>query len=128
MSKSDKELGIPAHRDAKNSRPIPELRHHSKKKPGKTYPPHWEVTQFGQDAKTGEPHRLVRPYIRHGRLRSFTYDTLGEVAIRFGEDPHQPRQLKSALALLAREYPETKDWPVRFLQGGAVECGRDVLP
>lgn len=127
MSKSEKNLGIPAHRDTRNSRPVPE-RHLPRKKAGKVYPPHWEVSQFGQDTRTGEPHQMVRPHLRHGRLRSFTYDTVSEAAIRFGEDPYQPRTLQSVLALLAREYPETKTWPVRFLQGGVVECGdREVL-
>ena len=128
MSKSDKQLGIPAHRDSRKVRPVPEQHLPTKKKQGKAYPPHWEVSQFGQDGRTGEPHQLVRPHFRHGSLRSFTYDTVGAAAIRFGEDPHQPRPLSSVLALLAREYPETKAWPVRFLQGGPVDCGREVLP
>jgi hypothetical protein len=122
----EKEAGIPSHRDKKLERPVP-LRVRGKKKPKVVLPDHWIIQAFGRK-DNGEPNLLVYPSRRRGELRGFDqYDTERETAIQLGEDPRQPRTLRERLDLFAKAYPTTATWPVRFLQGGTVPCGRDVL-
>ena len=115
MSKHGKEIGALSPADQRRIE-VPEPPAKKGRRKRKEYPPHWEVRSWGR-CNSNVPHIRLDPHNRN--LKGFGYDTISASMHLDG--------IVEQLADLAMKFPETSGWPVRFLQGAELECGREVI-
>lgn len=96
-------------------REAPDLRHKKAGKKRKEYPPHWEVrvNHFGDHVSF-----YICPHKYTGQVRNMPF---------YGLYPKRGMTLQEKLDFLAEKYPETANWPVRWVSGQAIPCNRETL-
>ena len=119
MTKYEKENGEPKVADLKRIDPAPTTmnKHHKKK-----YPPHWQVRSFG----------LWQSKNLKGDNK-WKYAPVGKYIYKHSEEYDQAQaffrnnQLDECLAIYEKHHPETKDWPVRFINVPVMVTTREVI-
>ena len=97
----------------------PEPHHKKAGKRRKEYPPHWQVrvNHFG-NRDDNSASVMITPHRYTGSVRNMPW---------YGLYPQKRMTLQEKLDFLAEKYPETANWPVRWLSGQSIPCNLEIL-
>jgi hypothetical protein len=108
VSKDEKKMGIPAASTIRRIDPPP-APHKKAGRSRKAYPDHWQVRNWNGH------YYHINPSHYRGSLKDFR---------GWGEWRRNLHTIQELLDYLAEKYPETAEWPVRWISGAVEPCNR----
>ena len=119
MSKFEKEQGILKPRDLKKIDIEPSEKGQPKKK---RFPPHWQFRSYGLSPSKNLHDKETWKYAPECR---YIYKHSEEFANL--KNLLKTKQLDAALEIYTKHHPETKNWPIRFINVPIMPTTREVI-